>query len=40
VDEAIGGALPLAVGIALSPIPIITVVLTSSWAHAQEGGCG
>jgi hypothetical protein len=25
--EAVGGALPLAVGIALSPIPIIAVVL-------------
>ena len=35
MGKAIGGSLPLAVGIALSPIPIIAVVLmlTSRKAH-------
>jgi hypothetical protein len=40
MGQAIGGSLPLAVGIALSPVPIIAVVLmlTSRQAHLGEIG--
>jgi len=38
VGEAIGGALPLAVAVALSPIPIIAVVLVLSAHQARLNG--
>ena len=38
VGNAIGGSLPLAVGIALSPIPIIAVVLMLTSARARVNG--
>jgi hypothetical protein len=38
MGEAIGGSLPLAVGIALSPIPIITVVLMLTSRKAKVNG--
>lgn len=38
MGKAIGGALPLAVGIALSPIPIIAVVLTLTSRRAKING--
>jgi Sap-like sulfolipid-1-addressing protein len=36
--KAIGGSLPLAVGIALSPIPIIAVVLMLTSRRARVNG--
>jgi cytochrome b561 len=38
VGQAIGGSLPLAVGIALSPIPIIAVVLMLTSRRARVNG--
>src|SRR3954447_24736994 len=38
MGEAIGGSLPLAVGIALSPIPIIAVVLMLTSRRAKVNG--
>jgi hypothetical protein len=38
MGQAIGGALPLAVGIALSPIPIIAVVLVLASERAKVNG--
>lgn len=38
MGQAIGGSLPLAVGIALSPIPIIAVVLMLTSARARVNG--
>jgi hypothetical protein len=38
MGEAVGGSLPLAVGIALSPIPIITVVLMLTSRRARING--
>jgi hypothetical protein len=38
MGQAIGGALPLAVGIALSPIPIIAVVLVRASERAKVNG--
>jgi hypothetical protein len=38
MGQAIGGSLPLAVGIALSPIPIIAVVLMLSSRRAKVNG--
>jgi Sap, sulfolipid-1-addressing protein len=38
MGQAIGGSLPLAVGIALSPIPIIAVVLMLTSAKARVNG--
>jgi len=38
MGEAIGGSLPLAVGIALSPVPIITVVLMLTSRKAKVNG--
>jgi hypothetical protein len=38
MGKAIGGSLPLAVGIALSPIPIIAVVLMLTSRKAKVNG--
>ena len=38
MGQAIGGSLPLAVGIALSPIPIIAVVLMLTSPRARVNG--
>ena len=38
MGQAIGGSLPLAVGIALSPIPIIAVVLMLTSRRAKVNG--
>ena len=38
MGQAIGGSLPLAIGIALSPIPIIAVVLMLTTARARTNG--
>ncbi len=38
MGQAIGGSLPLAVGIALSPIPIIAVVLMLTSRRARVNG--
>jgi len=38
MGKAIGGSLPLAVGIALSPIPIIAVVLMLTSRRAKVNG--
>jgi len=38
MGKAIGGSLPLAVGIALSPIPIIAVVLMLTSRRARVNG--
>ena len=38
MGQAIGGSLPYAVGIALSPIPIIAVVLMLSSGRAKVNG--
>ena len=38
MGKAIGGSLPLAVGIALSPLPIIAVVLTLTSRRAKANG--
>jgi hypothetical protein len=38
MGQAIGGSLPLAIGIALSPVAIITVVLTLSSRRAKVNG--
>ena len=38
MGKAIGGSLPLAVGIALSPIPIVTVVLMLTSRKARVNG--
>ena len=38
MGQAIGGSLPLAIGIALSPIPIIAVVLMLTTARARANG--
>jgi len=38
MGKAIGGSLPLAVGIALSPIPIIAVVLILTSRKAKVNG--
>ena len=38
MGKAIGGSLPLAVGIALSPIPIIAVVLMLTSRKARVNG--
>jgi hypothetical protein len=40
MGQAIGGSLPLAVGIALSPIPIIAVVLMRTSRKARVNGPG
>ena len=36
--EAIGGSLPLAIGVALSPLPIVAVVLMLTTAKARSNG--
>ncbi len=38
MGQAIGGSLPLAVGIAISPIPIIAVVLMLTTPRARANG--
>jgi hypothetical protein len=38
VGQAIGGALPLAIGVALSPVPIIAVVLMLTTRRARVNG--
>ena len=38
VTQAVGGALPAALGIALSPIPIIGVILILGTSRARSGG--
>ena len=38
MGAAIGGALPLAVGVALSPVPIIAVVLMLTTGRARVNG--
>jgi hypothetical protein len=38
VSEAIGAVLPLAIGVAISPIPIIAVILMLFSARARENG--
>ncbi|HUK72944.1 MAG TPA: GAP family protein [Streptosporangiaceae bacterium] len=38
MGQAIGGSLPLAIGIALSPIPIIAVVLMLTTPRARANG--
>ena len=38
MGKAIGGSLPLAVGIALSPVPIIAVVLMLTSRRAKVNG--
>jgi len=40
MGEVIGDVLPLAIGIAISPIPIITVILTLLSRHAGKTGAG
>jgi hypothetical protein len=38
IGQAIGGSLPLAVGIAISPVPIIAVVLILTSQRAKVNG--
>jgi hypothetical protein len=38
MGQAIGGALPLAIGVALSPVPIIAVVLMLTTRRARVNG--
>jgi hypothetical protein len=38
MGQAIGGSLPLAIGIAISPIPIIAVVLMLTTPRAKANG--
>jgi hypothetical protein len=38
MGQAIGGSLPLAIGIAISPIPIIAVVLMLTTPRAKTNG--
>jgi hypothetical protein len=38
MGQAVGGALPLAIGVALSPVPIIAVVLMLTTRRARVNG--
>ncbi|HEY3877702.1 MAG TPA: hypothetical protein VGM12_03810 [Trebonia sp.] len=40
MGQAIGGALPLAVGVALSPVPVIAAVLMLTTRRARVNGPG